>query len=194
MAIQNPNSKFQNPTDQELIAAANTGDRAALEALYFRYRQWVYGLAHRFCGNTHDASDVLQETFFYLLGKFPGFELRCQLKTFLFPVVRNLSRTAIAKRSKVALDDGSKLDSRPAPAEETRDADMEGLLDLLAALPEEHRDVLLLRFADGLSLQEIATSLAIPLGTVKSRLHSALAKLRTPLPREEGSPLPLGEG
>ena len=58
-------------SDQELIELANKGDPNAFETLYYRYRDWVYRLAWRFTGNQQDALDVLQETFTYLLGKFP---------------------------------------------------------------------------------------------------------------------------
>ena len=86
-------------TDLELVAAVNRGDAAAFEALYIRYRDWVVSLAHRFTGDPDLALDVLQETFLYFLKRFPGFHLTAQLKTFLYPAVRNLS---IAARRKAA--------------------------------------------------------------------------------------------
>jgi RNA polymerase sigma-70 factor (ECF subfamily) len=74
-------------TDLELIAAANAGDAEAFERLYFRYRDWVVNLAFRFTADREMALDILQETFLYLLKKFPGFVLTCQMKSFLYPVV-----------------------------------------------------------------------------------------------------------
>jgi len=70
-------------SDQELIELVNEGDADAFEALYRRYRDWVYHLAWRFTGNQQDALDVLQETFTYLLGKFPGFSLTASM-TYLY--------------------------------------------------------------------------------------------------------------
>src|SRR5437763_16185434 len=90
---------FAARNDLELIAAINNGDAAAFEVLYFRYRDWVAGLAHRFTGDADSALDVMQETFLYFLRKFPGFRLTASLKTFLYPAVRNLS---IAARNKTA--------------------------------------------------------------------------------------------
>jgi len=84
-------------SDQELIELVNQGDPDAFEALYRRYRDWVFSLAWRFTGNQQDALDVLQETFTYLLGKFPAFALTASMTTFLYPVVKHLS---IAVRSK----------------------------------------------------------------------------------------------
>src|SRR6266481_5367864 len=83
--------------DLELIAAMNGGDAAAFDSLYFRYRDWVVGLAHRLTGDSDSALDVLQETFLYFLRKFPGFRLTANLKTFLYPAVRNLSIAARRK-------------------------------------------------------------------------------------------------
>src|SRR5690348_6654700 len=84
-------------SDLELVAAINDGDAAAFEVLYLRYRDWVAGLAYRFTGDSDTALDVLQETFLYFLKKFPGFRLTANLKTFLYPAVRNLSIAARRK-------------------------------------------------------------------------------------------------
>jgi RNA polymerase sigma-70 factor, ECF subfamily len=162
--------------DQELIAAANAGDAAAFEALYFRYRDWVASLAHRFIGDRDLALDVLQETFLYLLQKFPGFVLTCQLKTFLYPAVRNLS-IAARRKAQRAQGDAPIPETAEAPPSPTMGA-LNEVEDVLHALSPEHREVLLLRFVDGLKLGEIAEALEIPLGTVKSRLHNGLAALR----------------
>jgi len=80
--------------DQALVAAANRGEAAAFEALYHRYRDWVHRLAWRFTRDEELALDVLQETFAYLLGKFPGFRLRARMTTFLYPAAKKLSISA----------------------------------------------------------------------------------------------------
>ena len=59
-------------SDEELVMAANRGEAEAMEALYFRYRDWAYSLAWRFCGNREDALDVLQDTFAYFFNKLKG--------------------------------------------------------------------------------------------------------------------------
>lgn len=165
-------------SDQDLVAALNAGDASAFDALYFRYRDWVVRLAARFCGNDADALDVLQETFSYLLRKFPGFTLSASMTTFLFPVVKHLALAAKKKTLRLVRDDVA-LDSAPdRPSAEAADSRSE-LSAVLASLPETHREVLLMRFVDGLALNEIAAALQIPLGTVKSRLHNGLQMLRT---------------
>ena len=172
------NSEADALSDLELIAAINGGDAAAFEVLYFRYRDWVVALAFRFTADSDAALDVLQETFLYVLRKFPGFRLTANFKTFLYPAVRNLSITARrkAKRYQASEDELKQVENTPAP---TRSTPASGDLDaVLANLPEEQREVVLLRFVDGLSLGEIADAMEIPLGTVKSRLHNALHALR----------------
>ena len=165
-------------SDRELIAAINGGDDAAFEILYLRYRDWVAGLAFRFTGDSDASLDVLQETFLYVLRKFPGFRLTANFKTFLYPAVRNLSIAARrkAERYQASQDALKQLENTPGPmATDSASGDLDVVL---AELPEEQREVLLLRFVDGLSLGEIADAMQIPLGTVKSRLHNALQALR----------------
>jgi RNA polymerase sigma-70 factor (ECF subfamily) len=165
-------------SDVELVAAINSGDAAAFEVLYFRHRDWVAGLANRFTGDNDASLDVLQETFLYFLRKFPGFRLTANLKTFLYPAVRHL---AIAARQKAARYQATAAELEQlehAPAPPAASAETDDLRFVLTALPEEQREVLLLRFVDGLSLAEIAEAMHIPLGTVKSRLHNALQTLR----------------
>lgn len=163
-----------DPSDLELVARANRGEVEAFAALYRRYRDWVVALAERHTGNRDDALDVLQDAFAHLFGRFPGFVLTAQLKTFLYPVVRHLSLDRVRRR-RPEVDVDTLADTLPAPPSGAGG----DLGRLLAALPPAQREVLLLRFADDLSLAQIAEALGIPLGTVKSRLHAALAALKT---------------
>ncbi len=162
-------------SDEELIALANKGDADAFEALYYRYRDWVYRLAWRFTRNHADALDVVQETFGYLLRKFPGFELTASMTTFLYPVVKHTS-FAVRRKSRRFGSDDELLGEIPAPApkETTRGE----LAAVLAVLSDQQREVLLMKYLDDMSLKEIAEALNIPTGTVKSRLYQALQKLR----------------
>jgi RNA polymerase sigma-70 factor, ECF subfamily len=164
-------------TDQELITAINRGDESAFESLYWRYRDWVVNLAYRFTGDAELALDVMQETFLYFARKFPGFKLTAQLKTFLYPAIRNLSIAARRQKDRFhSSDQPPDLDELPGTASAELAGDL--LEAVLSGLTEEHREILLLRFVDGLSLGELSAALQIPLGTVKSRLHNALDKLR----------------
>lgn len=165
--------------DQVLVALADQGDASAFEVLYWRHREWVVNLAFRFTGDRDLALDVLQDTFLYLLKKFPGFILTCQFRSFLYPAVRHLALAARRKAGRLQSADDDAVEELPAPPPaNTGDAARDALAGIVAALPAAHREVLMLRFVDGLSLNEIAEALEIPLGTVKSRLHHALDSLR----------------
>jgi RNA polymerase sigma-70 factor (ECF subfamily) len=170
--------RFEQFDDVELVARVNRGDEAAFAALYHRHKDWVAGLAYRWTGDRETALDVLQETFLYFAKKFPGFRLTAKLQTFLYPAVRNLS---IAARRKAGRYESLEPDA-PVMEEQAVDGPVAGegeqMQAALASLPETHREVLLLRFVDGLELAEIAEAMEIPLGTVKSRMHNALETLR----------------
>jgi RNA polymerase sigma-70 factor (ECF subfamily) len=173
--------------DEELIERINEGDAAAFEILYLRYRDWVYRLAWRFTGNQEDALDVLQETFTYLLKKFPAFTAAKQVRaqprfhltasttTFLYPAVKHLSLNLRRRRAGNSANEEF-LAAIPDP--KTSAISRPELAAALASLSPEHREVVLMRFIDDMSLEEIAGALAIPSGTVKSRLHRALETLR----------------
>ena len=166
-------------SDLELVERANRGEVEAFEALYRRYRDWVVALAERHTGNRDDALDVLQDAFAYFFGRFPGFVLTAQLKTFLYPVVRNLALDRVRRR-RPEVDVDALADILPAPPTNVAG----DLGHLLSTLPAPQREVLLLRYADDLSLAQIAEALGVPLGTVKSRLHTALAALKDRVKRE----------
>lgn len=168
-----------NLPDEELVEAANRGDAPAMRGLYSRYRDWVYGQAIRMVGNHDDAVDVVQDTFIYFFGKFPRFTLTCQIKTFLYPVVRNLSLNVLTARRKVVSLGGH--DVEKIPNRRSSGAGRHEFDDLIKDLGEDEKEILILRFAEEFSLPEIAEALSIPLGTVKSRLHRALSQLRSRL-------------
>jgi RNA polymerase sigma-70 factor (ECF subfamily) len=165
-------------SDAQLVQALNAGDATAFDAIYYRHRDWVVRLARRFTGHDDDALDVLQETFAYVFRKFPGFVLTASMTTFLYPVVKNLSIAARRKRNRLAQLPDDVPPDPPAPQAVDYDKQRQDLSAVLAALPEAQREVLLMRFVDGFSLLEIAEALAVPEGTVKSRLHNAIASLR----------------
>ena len=165
-------------SDDELVAAANAGDSAAFEALYYRYRDWAIRLAWRFAGDRDEALDVVQEAFLYLLRKFPGFRLTARMTTFLYPVIRNLALQSRRKASRDPAAYAERIAAAVAPDDDEAGDPRSELSAAMAGLPQAQREVLLMRFVDDMSLAEIAAALVIPLGTVKSRLHNALATLR----------------
>jgi RNA polymerase sigma-70 factor, ECF subfamily len=166
-------------SDEELVKAANAGDAEALGAIYLRYRDWALSLAFRFTGDREAAQDVAQEAFAYLLSKFPGFRLRARLTTFLYPAIKNTALAARRKKRAVAVDDEHlDLYVNPSAALGPDAASRVALGAAVSRLPVGQREVLLMRTVDDMSLAEIALALGIPEGTVKSRMHHAIAALR----------------
>ena len=177
MAALDRNRPTDPPNHElDLIARANAGDRGALDSLFILHADWVVALAYRFVKNREDALDVRSDTFEYLCGRFPGFELRTTLRSFLYPVVKHRSLSLIRRRRRtvplldVTFRDGSE---RVAPDRTTGD-----FARNLAMLLPHQRDVVRLRFTTDLRLVEIADLLGLPVGTVKSRLHKAMRRLR----------------
>ena len=168
-------------SDNALIAVCNDGSAReaarAFEVLYRRHKDYVLRVALRFVPDTDTALDVLQETFLYLLRQFPpagpGIELTARLTTLLYPVAKNTALTALRRgiRFPAADVEPDELAVAPAAADDAA--------DVIAALPVRQREVLLLRFVDGMTLAEIAQVLDIPLGTVKSRLHIGIDRLKS---------------
>ena len=164
-------------SDQELIEAINKGQSEAFEVLYYRYRDWVYNLAWRFTGNRDDALDVLQETFTYLLNKFPDFKLTAAMTTFFYPVVKHISLNIKKKNLKFSSENDISDEIIESNAN-SQDFIPNDLAEVLAILPDELKEILLMKYIDEMSQEEISQALDMPLGTVKSRLHRALQILR----------------
>jgi len=172
-------------SDVELVAAIRRGDWSAFDALYFRHKEWTYRLAWRFAADENEALDVVQEVFVYLAGKLrePSFTLRASVTTLLYPAVKHTALALKRKRRRMnpQLQGSGEEPDIPIPARpEAQDpitARGEVAL-MLRGLSDAHREIVLMRFVDDMSLEEIADALAIPLGTAKSRLHHALASLR----------------
>ncbi len=161
-------------SDASLIEAIQRGDRRSFEVLYDRHSGWVLALAMRFLGDRDDALDVLSERFEYLAGRIETLTLTTSLRGFLYPAVRHRAIDKVrSRRAHVDVDELVLAD--PSRSPEWMQPD---LRRALATLPGAQREAVLMRFGDGLSLKEIAGALAIPEGTVKSRLHHALLSLR----------------
>ena len=166
-------------SDTQLVELCNDGGAGeatrAFEALYRRHRSYVLRVAMRFARDRDIALDALQETFCYLLRKFPpegeGLELKAKLTSLLYPVAKHY---AMDMRRKA--DRESSADAAPEPR--APDPPPSGIEGALSRLSPERREVLVLRFVDGLTMEEIAAALDIPVGTVKSRTHLAIRQLR----------------
>jgi RNA polymerase sigma-70 factor (ECF subfamily) len=163
----------ERKTDRALLEAFRSGDAGALAVLYDRYASAVLAFALRFCDDRALAEDVVHDCFTELIDRIDGFELRGRLTTWFYVVAkrRALRLRDRARRAQGDLGPALNVPLRPEP-------ELEDLGRLLARLPAGQREVVVLRFLDGFDLEAISEALDIPLGTVKSRLHHALASLR----------------
>lgn len=166
-----------NLSDHKLIEQANKGVEEAMNTLYYRYREWVYGLAFRLCGNRDDAQDILQEVFIYFFNKFPGFEMQSSLKTFLYPAVKNITISNIRKKQKIVPLNEATAQNIPDDTI-NRAAEFRNLSEYLEGFSNEDKELVFLRYYDELKLIEIAEVFNVPVGTIKSRLNRLLSRLR----------------
>jgi RNA polymerase sigma-70 factor (ECF subfamily) len=179
------------PTDDQLVSRAATGDRAALDELFRRFRQPAYRVAYRLLGHEADALDAVQEAFVKVLLHLDGFQGRSTFKTWLLRVVSNSALDLGRKRARRGVlpgeaDDGGDPDpgvlTMDDPARGLETADLRRALDAaLAELPDVQRQTFVLHVDGELSYKEVAEVLGISIGTVMSRLYYARQKLKAAL-------------
>ena len=176
------------PTDGQLILRTAGGDRSAFEELHARYRRAVLGLALRRIGDRGRAEDATQDAFVAVWRSARTYDpSRGSGAAWLFAVARN----AITDRLRRTPEPTAELDDRPTsepgPAEEAEASWTAWRVHrALEVLPDHERPVIELAYWSGLSQSEIADRLQIPLGTVKTRTRSALARLADTLEEELG--------
>jgi RNA polymerase sigma-70 factor (ECF subfamily) len=166
--------------DVELVGAIAAGDRTALAGLYDRYAPILLGLAMRIVRDRREAEDLLHDVFLEVWRSARDYDLtRGRVRTWL--VVRMRSRALdVLKSARVSRRGGDPevLERMVAEPEPGESPDRQRVRSVLAELTAEQRQVLELAYFDGLSCSEIAAHLAIPIGTVKSRLAAGLGRLR----------------
>ena len=175
--------------DQEhIIARARRGDADAFEQLVEAYRNQVFRLALRMCGNEADADEVAQEAFLSAWKGLPNFRGESRFSTWLYQLtthaVIDLMRREKRQAAAEDIDGITAADYGPSPQQQAERAETRReVRAALMQLPEEYRQVLLLRFMQELSYEEIGQALKLPAGTVKSRLNRAKAQLKDILSR-----------
>ncbi|HEV2645169.1 MAG TPA: RNA polymerase sigma factor [Acidobacteriaceae bacterium] len=173
-------------TDEHLLYQARLGNESCFMVLFERYRDIVFRLAYRLT-DEHAAEDITQDCFLGLLGHANHFDpAKGSLRTYLYGAVRNLARKHYwLHQGDVELDDESEDPSfvaEPIAARLLLQHETSELIhQAVVALPLAQREALVLFQYEELSLSEIATILAIDVGTVKSRLHRARSHLRKTL-------------
>jgi len=179
---------MNDASDAELVEAVRGGERDAYKHLVTRYQGHVYGLAYSIVGNWVEAQDIAQETFIRAYSNLdqlrePG-KFASWLRRVAFSVTMNWLRAfrpGLFRHldGRVDVDSLEIPDFRPGPSEEAAKRELaDAVLAAVAALPPKYRVPLTMFHLDGLSYQKVADFLDIPVGTAKSLVHRAKAKLR----------------
>jgi RNA polymerase sigma-70 factor (ECF subfamily) len=184
-AAVNPET-YSNADDE--IALLKRGDPDALTAILSRYQQRLYRYLSRLVQDPALADDLFQQTWLKVMEKIGSYDARARFDTWLFSVAHNLAIDHLRRKRGSSLDAPDDTGMTPGDRLRSVGADpLETCLEseraaILAAatqeLPAIYREVLSLRFEEGMRLEQIADVVAIPLSTVKSRLHRALESLR----------------
>jgi RNA polymerase sigma-70 factor (ECF subfamily) len=171
------------------LARLRRGEARAFEELVIAHQHRVYGVALRMLGDRAEAEDAAQEAFVRAHRALPEFRGESRLSTWLYAIVARLCLSRLdARRRRLAEPDPSVLERLADPAADPAGAAERGevtaaLHQALGELGEERRIVVVLCDLEGLSYEEIARVLEVPVGTVRSRLHRARNDLRDKLER-----------
>lgn len=178
------------PSDRELVQRLAGGDREALAPLMERHHRRLYRIALSYLRDADEAMDAVQETFVKAYQAASRWNPTSEVAPWLSRIAVNHSIDCYRRRRRrrrteaPLLDDAGDHDERwtaPVPSPESEAAGREAGLRIeaaLLALPRKQRAIFVLRHYDERSLPEIADALGLSLGTVKSSLHRALARLR----------------
>jgi len=171
--------------DEKLVLRRiREGDQCAFQELLDHYETRIYRLALRYADSPADAEDITQEIFLGVFRNLPGFRGASSLSTWIYRVAVNHCLEYRRKRrlDQVPLEESLGLadsDWRGDPVKAAAKSALSAQLDrALARLSPIHRDVIVLHELQGLTYQECAEVLGLPVGTVKSRLSNAFARLR----------------
>lgn len=183
------------PTDNELVVRCLARDEIAWQLLVERHSRRILNIAYQFTGRRGEAEDLAQEIFLRVYRSLAKFDLRTSFLPWLVRLSRNLCideyRSRAREKSMMTGEEPNPdrtADSRAGPMRSLEEREIaQRVQDGLRCLPEELRTMLVLRDLQGLSYAEIADSLQLPEGTVKSRIHRARLEMAQVLGRAEAS-------
>ncbi|MET0662195.1 MAG: sigma-70 family RNA polymerase sigma factor [Ilumatobacteraceae bacterium] len=179
-----------------MIAAAQRGDRAALDRLLRRHYDRIHAVCRRITGSASEADDACPEALIKIVRSLPRFDGRSTFATWAYRIATNASLDELRRRKRRpslhAVGDAAQVDvvDDAASRRVARIDDQLAIDDALATLSDDFRVVIVLRDVVDLDYQEIADVLDLPLGTVKSRIARARAQLADELRLDDLPPLP----
>jgi len=176
--------------EKDIIKKVIDGDKNAFEELVLANQKNVYNLAYKMTKNEEDALDLSQEAFIKAYRRLPGFRGESKFSVWLYRLTYNLCIDFLRKKSGtriVSLDyEDTKGDVKPLEIPDLRNLPEDNALrnetrkniaDSIRELPDNHREILVMREITGMSYEDISETLGINAGTVKSRLARAREKL-----------------
>ena len=184
---------FEKQTDAELLARYAAGEEAAFREIVSRYKNSLYAFLKHFLNRQDLIEDVFQETFIQLFISREDFDTSRPLRPWLFTIAANKAKDTIRKqRRTAAIPIGTIVDSEEMsfgdvlntltsnttkPYEELEEGETASRVrQIITDMPENLREILILAYFNKFSYKQIAQILSIPIGTVKSRLHTAVGR------------------
>lgn len=163
--------------DRELVSRTLGGDDTAFEYLFNRYRDAIHRLFVQRLGGTNDADDLLQETFIKVYINLHRYSTSYTFGQWVYTIARNTFIDFVRRRQEdLPIDDRftSPVSSAPTPEESVINLQQRTQIEhYLERLTPRYRQLILMRFFEEYSYEEIAAKLSLPLGTVKTQIHRA---------------------
>jgi RNA polymerase sigma-70 factor (ECF subfamily) len=178
MGLTGHNNEYAELSDEELVEAS-LNDLEAFGELIRRHQDFVYGAAMRIVRNPVMAQDLAQEAFVRAHRGLSGFRGQAQVRSWLYRIATNLALNAVQRRREYPAET---LPDRPAQYDPASDAVNQALREdlesAIAELPDKLKKPLVLREYEGMSYQEIADTLDLPINTVRTRILRGRRALR----------------
>ncbi len=178
-------------SDQSLMLAVQEGDIDKLGVLFERHYVQLFNFLLRLTGDRHLSEDLVQEVFVRLLKYRHSYRGGSQFTTWMFQIARNarIDHFRKAPRAEISMEDDvqERVSMIPTPDESAAHTEeMRIMLEALAKLPDDRREVLLLRGMQGLKFEEIAEVLKCSVNTIKGRAFRAIRELRASIHQRRG--------
>ena len=172
-------SYSETRADELLAIRCQLGERDAFEALITRWHEPIWRYLRRLAGSDDAAADLAQDTWLKVMRGIANLREPARLRPWLFGIARRVAMDRLRRQYTRAVDPDAVLEDIAAPEiDADLEADLAALESKLESLPLRERETLALFYLRELSIDEIAALLAVPAGTVKSRLHRARQLLR----------------
>jgi RNA polymerase sigma-70 factor (ECF subfamily) len=175
-------------TDEELVASSLAGDPSAFDLLVLRWDRKIQGAIYRLMGSEEEVRDLCQEAFLKAYRGLGGFKGEARFSSWLYQIALNLCRDRMRRRRGrviVSLDaleadaQGQVLRDEASTHDLVESRDLQQRVRAaVMALPDDQREVIVLKEYEGLTFQEIAEVLGLPVSTVKTRLYRGLDRMR----------------